>query len=82
MTAPPIFDLCEPGQDVWETTIAGSAFTADLTQASRKDATPEYKAFARFFAKAHPIRGLEDLLRNVCLRLFEAPSRSRRASSG
>jgi hypothetical protein len=73
MTLPTIFDLCEPRRDVLQGTISESDFAADLAQVLRGDAPKEYLDPVRFFANTHPTRGLQDLLRNVCLRLTGNP---------
>lgn len=69
-TVPPIFELCEPREDVRRGTSSDADFAADLARVLRgHDAPEEYADPARFFANTFPTRGLKDLLRNVCGRL-------------
>ena len=69
MSAPTIFDVCTPRDDVLAGTITESDFAADLAQVLRGDAPAEYRDPVKFFANTHPTRGLKSLIWNVCSRL-------------
>jgi predicted AAA+ superfamily ATPase len=71
MSAPTIFDLCEPRADVRAGTSSEADFAADLSHVIRGTGGPvEYSDPARFFANTYPTRGLRSLLGNVCTRLI------------
>ena len=70
---PNIFDLCQPRQDVLLGTLSEADFAADLAQVLRGDAPEEYRDPVKFFANTHPTRGLQELMRSVCLRLMASP---------
>jgi hypothetical protein len=70
MTAPTIFDLCEPRADVRAGTSSEADFAADLSHVIRGTGGPvEYREPGLFFANTYPTRGLKSLLGNVCTRL-------------
>jgi hypothetical protein len=74
MSAPTIFDLCNPRPDVLAGTSSDSDFAADLSHVIRGTGGPvEYSDPTRFFANTYPTRGLKSLLANVCTRLSGQP---------
>ena len=69
MAIPTLFEVCTPRADVLQGHMAESDFAADLAQVLKGQAPPAYQDAALFFANTHPTRGLQNLLKNVCLRL-------------
>ena len=67
-----IFETCRPRADVLRGTVAEADFAADLAQVVTGKGSAEYVDPARFFANTYPIRGLKNLLANVCRRLSGA----------
>ncbi len=73
-TAPLIFAVCKPKEDVRLGTMADAEFAADLSMVLRGDAPAEYRDPALFFVNTYPTRGLKNLLTNVCGRLSRGSS--------
>src|SRR5256885_7674029 len=69
MSAPTIFDLCTPRDDVLRDAITESDFAADLHKVLTGTAGADYTNAAPFFANTFPTRGLKNLLHNVLARL-------------
>ena len=76
MTAPTIFDACQPRDDVREGRVSDADLAADLAAVIRGTAVPDYSDPARFFANTYPTRGLKNLLEAVCRRLQVSDGRS------
>ena len=74
MTIPTIFDTCRPREVVLSEAVTEADFGADLAQVVTGGASAEYRDPERFFANTDPMRGLKDLLANVCRRLSRARS--------
>ena len=72
MTAPTIFDACQPRDDVREGRVSDADLAADLAAVIRGTSVPDYSDPARFFANTYPTRGLKNLLEAVCRRLSGA----------
>jgi hypothetical protein len=69
MSAPSIYELCQPRADVLEGRIRDEDFAADLSQVLKGTAPELYKDPAVFFANTHPTRGLRELFLAVVDRL-------------
>lgn len=72
MTVPPIFETCQPREDILRGAVADADFAADLASVVRGTGSPAYVDAGRFFANTYPTRGLRNLLANVCRRLSGA----------
>jgi hypothetical protein len=69
VSLPTIFDTCKPRADVLQGSMRDDEFAADLSRVVNGTAPQDYLNPTLFFAKTYATRGIQELLKAVCLRL-------------
>ncbi|ELY61143.1 hypothetical protein [Natronococcus jeotgali] len=81
---PPVFDACEPRDDVLRGELAEDQFAANLASVAfdPEDAAPVYRDADEFFASTYPTDGLQTLLSTITSRFLATSGRDPEYSAG